>query len=523
MKMDDPGYERLSGLDHAFLHFETAETYMHVALTAIFEEGSLARPDGGIDVERVRAHVASRLHMLPRYRQRLHFAPVTGDPVWVDDHAFDIDLHVRHSHLPRPGTDEQLKGLIARLLERPLDRRRPLWEIYVVEGLPGRRFAVLFKVHHCMVDGIAGIGLLAALLSPVADAEVPPARPWSPRPVPSTSQMLRDEVRRRTDASFGLLRSLPGALASGGGAAGARLASLAGFLGAGVRSAAETPLNGPVGPHRRVEWLEFDLAEMKEVKTRLGGTLNDVVLTTVAGAMRRYLGRRGAACEGEFRALIPVSTRTVDESGSGGNRVSAWIAPLPLGEMTPAERFSVIGRLTSTYRENQEEQGAEVLTATAEWTTALPLAAAVRLISRSRAFNVVITNVPGPPVPFHLLDAPMVTGVPHVPLFENQGLGIALLSYAGRFSYGLVGEWDLLPDIECLAEAIEESWAELRSAAGVAMVERTGRGAESDSSSLAEGVWRGEVRTAPLEQAGPLPPGPNGSGVGDREASAAPH
>ena len=150
--------------------------------------------------------------------------------------------------------------------------------------------------------------------------------------------MLRDEVRRRTDASFDLLRSLPGALASGGGTAGARLASLAGFLGAGVRSAAETPLNGPVGPHRRVEWLEFDLGEMKEVKKRLGGTLNDVVLATVAGAMRRYLGRRGAACEGEFRALIPVSTRTVDESGSGGNRVSAWIAPLPLDEMTTAER-----------------------------------------------------------------------------------------------------------------------------------------------------------------------------------------
>jgi len=517
--MDDTGYERLSGLDHAFLHFETNETYMHVALTAIFEEGSLARPDGGIDVERVRAHVASRLHLLPRYRQRLHFAPVTGDPVWVDDHAFDLDLHVRHSHLPRPGSDEQLKGLVARLLERPLDRRRPLWEIYVIEGLPGRRFAVLFKVHHCMVDGIAGIGLLAALLSPVAETDVPPARPWSPRPIPAASQMLRDEVRRRADASFGLLRSLPGALASGGGAAGSRLASLAGFLGAGVRSAAETPLNGPVGPHRRVEWLEFDLGEMKEVKNRLGGTLNDVVLATVASAMRRYLSRQGAVCEGEFRALIPVSTRTVDESGSGGNRVSAWIAPLPLGEMSPVERFAAIGRLTAAYRENQEERGAEVLTATAEWTTALPLAAAVRLISRSRAFNVIITNVPGPPVPFHLLDAPMVTGVPHVPLFENQGLGIALLSYAGRFSYGLVGEWDLLPDIERLGESIEEAWAELRVAAGVAVA--------ADSKSdvdgpilLASGRRRGEEPSV-AEEGMPAGAG-EGRGREAREATASP-
>lgn len=465
--MSDDGYVRLSGLDHAFLHFETPPTYMHVALTAIFDGGSLARPDGGIDIERVRRHVASRLHLLPRYRQRLHFVPVTGDPVWVDDDAFDLDLHVRHSHLPCPGTDQQLKSLIARLLERPLDRRRPLWEMYFVEGLPGNRFAMLCKVHHCMVDGIAGIELLAALLSPVAETRIEAPRPWTPRPVPPASQLLRDELRRRTDASLGVLRALPEVVASSGGAAAARLSSLAGFLGAGVRNAADTPFNGPVGPHRRVEWLEFDLAEMKEVKKRLGGTLNDVVLATVAGAVRRYLTQHGAGCDGEFRALIPVSTRTVDERG-GGNRVSAWLAPLPLEDARPLERFAAIRRLTAAYRDNHEERGAEVLTETAEWTTALPLAAAVRLISRSKAFNVVVTNVPGPPVPFYLLDAQMVAGYPHVPLFQNQGLGIALLSYGGRFSYGLVGEWDLLPDIERLGVAIEAAYGELRAAAGVA-------------------------------------------------------
>ena len=466
--MNDEGYVRLSGLDHAFLHFETPATYMHVALTAIFDGGSLSLPDGGIDIERIRAHVASRLHLLPRYRQRLHHVPLTGDPVWVDDDAFDLELHVRHSHLPRPGTDAQLKGLIARLLERPLDRRRPLWEMYFVEGLPGNRFAMLCKVHHCMVDGIAGIELLAAQLSPVAETRIEPPRPWTPRPVPPTSRLLRDELRRRTDASLGLLRALPEAVSSSGGAAAARLSSLAGFLGAGVRNAADTPLNGPVGPHRRVEWLEFDLAEMKEIKKRLGGTLNDGVLATVAGAVRRYLTQHGAACDGEFRALIPVSTRTVDERGNGGNRVSAWLAPLPLEDARPLDRFDAICRLTAAYRENHEERGAEVLTETAEWTTALPLAAAVRLISRSKAFNVIVTNVPGPPVPFYLLDAPMVAGYPHVPLFENQGLGIALLSYAGRFSYGLVGEWDLLPDIERLGAAIAASYAELREASGVA-------------------------------------------------------
>lgn len=463
--MSGEGYERLSGLDHAFLHFETPSTYMHVALTAIFDAGSLARPDGGIDIERVRAHVASRLHLIPRYRQRLHYVPLTNDPVWVDDDAFELEFHVRHSHLPRPGTEAQLKTLVARILERPLDRKRPLWEMWFIEGLPGNRFAMLCKVHHCMVDGIAGIDLLAALLNPVATHTIERAQPWAPRPLPTSAQLLRDEVRRRADASLGLVRGLGGALA---GADGGRLASLWSFLRSGVQSAAATPFNAPVGPHRRVEWLTFDLDEMKAVKQSLGGTLNDVVLATVAGAMRRYLTQHAALAPGsEFRALIPVSTRQAGAGGEIGNHVSAWIALLPLDDVSPRERFAKIGRLTAAYREQHEERGAQVLTETAEWTTALPLAAAVRLISKTRAFNVIVTNVPGPPVPFYLLDAPMVAGYPHVPLFENQGLGIALLSYAGRFSYGLVGEWDLLPDIERLGSCIEAAYAELRDAAGV--------------------------------------------------------
>jgi len=467
--MSGEGYVRLSGLDHAFLHFETPSTYMHVALTAIFEGGSLARPDGGIDIERVRAHVASRLHHLPRYRQRLHYVPLTNDPVWVDDDAFELGYHVRHSHLPRPGSEEQLKTFVGRVLERPLDRKRPLWEMWFVEGLPGGRFAMLCKVHHCMVDGIAGIELLAALLSPVPDAKIERPQPWRPRPLPSERELMRDELRRRADASLDVVKSLPGLLAgSTSGGVGGRLGSLWSFVRSGVQNAARTPFNGPVGPHRRVAWVGFDLAEMKSVKQRLGGTLNDVVLATVSGALRRYLAHHGAGpVEGEFRALIPVSTRTTDEQGQPGNRVSAWIAPLPLAEDRPLERYDQICALTAAYRENHEERGATVLTDTAEWTTALPLAAAVRLISRTKAFNVIVTNVPGPPVPFYLLDAPMLAGYPHVPLFENQGLGIALLSYAGRFYFGLVGEWDLLPDIDRLAGWIDASYAELREAAGI--------------------------------------------------------
>jgi len=467
--MSEAAYVRLSGLDHAFLHFETPATYMHVALTAIFDAGSLGRSDGGIEIERVRAHVASRLHLLPRYRQRLHYVPLTNDPVWVDDDAFEPEYHVRHSHLPRPGSEAQLKTLVSRILERPLDRKRPLWEMWFIEGLPGGRFAMLCKVHHCMVDGIAGIELLAALLSPVPETRIERPRPWSPQPLPAAAQLVRDELRRRADASLGLVRGLSHVVASAGRTGvGARLGSLWGFLRSGVQNAASTPFNAPVGPHRRVEWLGFDLAEMKEIKKRLGGTLNDVVLATVTGAMRRYLGHHGASVEeGEFRALIPVSTRTTSDQGEPGNRVSAWIAPLPLDDSRPLERYDRICRLTSAYRDNHEERGAQVLTSTAEWTTALPLAAAVRLISKTRAFNVIVTNVPGPPVPFFLLDASMLTAYPHVPLFENQGIGIALLSYAGKLYFGLVGEWDLLPDLDRLASWVEASYAELREAAGM--------------------------------------------------------
>lgn len=470
--MRGEGYERLSGLDHAFLHFETPESYMHLGLTAVFAAGSLARPDGGIDIERIRAHVASRLHLLPRYRQRLQFVPLTLDPVWVDDDEFDLDYHVRHHHLPRPGSDAQLKTLVARLLERPLDRKRPLWEMSFIEGLPGNRFAMLCKVHHCMVDGIAGIDLLAALLGPAPEQHVERARPWVPARPPSDARLVRDELRRRAQGSLGMLRGLPSLVADDARASiGERLGSLWGFLRAGVRQAADTPINQPIGPHRRVEWLSFDLAEMKEIKKRLGGTLNDVVLATVSGAMRRFLAHRRASVPGgeggEFRALVPVSTRAAAERGEAGNRVSAWIAPLPLEEANPTLRFRRICELTAAYRGNHEERGAEVLTGTAEWTTAHILGLAIRLISRSRAFNVIVTNVPGPPVPFYLLDAEMLSGYPHVPLFDGQGLGIALLSYAGRLSFGLVGEWDLLPDIDRLAGWVEASYAELREAAGL--------------------------------------------------------
>jgi len=468
--MKKPAYERLSGLDQSFLHFESPNCYMHVALTTIFEAGSLARPRGGIDIKRVRRYVASRLHLLPRYRQRLTYIPFVQDPVWIDDDRFELDYHVRHTHLPQPGTDRQLQTLCARILERPLDRSKPLWETWFIEGLPGGRFAMLSKVHHCMVDGIAGVDLLAALLTIAPHDQIGKPERWVPRPAPPGRSMLGDDVMRRARASLDAVRRLP-RWAEMAGADRAdwmsRLSALWGLVRAGVQGAADTPFNQPIGPHRRMDWLRFDLGEVKAVKNRLGGTVNDVVLATVAGALRRFLERRQAALDVDIRALVPVSTRTTDQRGVPGNRVSAWLAPLAVGERDPRVRYVRIRDKTSSYKENQQASGAQMLTETADWTTSVALGLAVRLISKVRAFNLIITNVPGPQMPLYLLDAAMVGGYPHVPLFENQGLGIALFSYAGHLNWGLVGDWDLMPDLHQFHDHISAAFVELREAAGL--------------------------------------------------------
>lgn len=456
-------HARLSGLDQSFLHFETPSAYMHVALTAIFDPGSLSIADGGIDFASIRSHIASRLHLIPRYRQRLHYTPLSSEPVWVDDGDFDLDYHVRHSHLPTPGTEAQLKTLVARLLERPLDRRRPLWEMTFIEGLPEGRFAMLTKVHHCLVDGIAGMDILAALLDPAPVMRIQPAPPWTPLPPPSGPTLIASAMRRRGAASLRFLQHLP----RFGGEIGTRLASLVGLLRTGLSRVTSSPINGDIGPHRRVEWVHVDLAQVKEIRRRLGGTVNDVVLAVVCGALRRLHLRARAGFDGAFRVLVPVSTRATSERGDTGNRVSAWIADLPLDEPDVRARHRRICATTEALRGNQAEQNASLLVETAEWTPPIAIAMSVKLIRQVRLFNLIVTNIPGPAFPLYLLDAPMVAGHPHVPLFDNQGLGIALLSYDGRLSFGLVADWDVVHDLAEVADSVEASFDELRVAASV--------------------------------------------------------
>jgi len=476
-----PHYERLTGLDNSFLLLEGRNTYMHIAVTAVFERGTIARPKGGVDIDSIRRYVASRLHHIPRYRQRLAAVPVLNEPVWIDDDQFDLGYHVRHTSLPKPGNTRQLQDLCARILERHLDRARPLWEIWIVEGLPRGRFAMISKVHHCMVDGIGGVGLLAALLGLEPNRRIESPAAWQPRPAPSNAAMLRSETLRRARSTVELGRKLGRALGHAD-----RLPGVVRTQGAALWKLARTglgrtnglPFTGEVGPHRRIEWRTMVLADLKRIRHGLGGTLNDVVLALVAGAMRRYLASR--ACNPArlaVRAAVPVNVRTDGDAGSG-NRVSAWLVDLPIADPDPWRRLYAIRKITHSLKSSHQAESASALAEAADWTSPSVLGMFLQLVNRTRPYDVVVTNVPGPQVPLYLLDAPMVAAYPHLPLFEGQGLGIALLSYDGKLAWGLTGEWDLVPDLDAFAASLVtslEELSQLAAAVGRATSERTTR------------------------------------------------
>jgi len=462
-------YERLSALDYSFLAFEGPTTCMHIAAVVVFETGPLASKGGGVDVARIRRHVASRLPHMPRYRQRLAYIPFENHPVWVDDERFELEYHVRHTSLPRPGTDAQLRELAARLLERPLHRGRPLWEIWVVEGLAGDRFALVMKVHHCMVDGLAGVELLSALLSPLPEAAVEEPVEWRPRLAPSASTLFSDELSRRLRMSADLLRGVRDAVREPrrrGRDIGPKLAAAWRLLRDSARRPVRTPLNQPIGPYRRFGWVEHDLAVIKEIKHQLGGTVNDVVLAVMAGAVRDFFERREFCAEGlDFRVAVPVNVRTEQERRSGGNRVSAWLLSLPIHERYSARRLQAVRAQSLQVKDSGLASGAELLAQAAEWTSANVLNLGALLANQAQPFNVIVTNVPGPQMPLYLDGAPMSALYPQVPLFESQCLGVALFSYAGKLFWGFNGDFDALPDLDQFVQAIERSFRTLRKAA----------------------------------------------------------
>jgi WS/DGAT/MGAT family acyltransferase len=461
-------YDHLTFLDNSFLILEAPNAPMHIAGTATFAGGNLIGADGALDIDTIRAYVASRLHLIPRYRQRLTTLPLHRRPIWVDDPHFNIHYHVRHTALPRPGDERQLKRLAARIMAQHLDRSKPLWEIWFVEGLEGNRFAMVSKIHHCMVDGVSSVDLLNVLLQPHPSDEIEEAPEWVPRPAPTVMDLAAETVEQLAtwpqslgDAVRRTIRDAQDPRSD----LRARLRAARDAF-ADVRTVSATPLNRPIGPHRRFDWLRMSLADVKAVKNALGGTVNDVVLATVSGAIRRFLERHRVDVDHlDFRVMAPVSVRTSDERGTLGNRVSAWMVPLPLGERAPQAALNTIRQTTAQLKEKKEAMGAEVLAQVGEWTPSTLLSLASRMLTRALPFNLVVTNVPGPQLPLYLLSARMLDNFGLIPLTDYLCLGIVLFSYDGQLCWGFTCEWDLVPDLHDLVLDVRAAFAELQEAA----------------------------------------------------------
>ena len=473
--MVDRAYERLSVMDGSFLTFEGRNAHMHVGGAVIFSAGPLLTVGGGVDIGRIREYIGSRLHLVPRYRQRLAYVPIENAPVWIDDERFNLKYHVRHTSLPRPGTVRQLKRLCGRLMSQQLDRSKPLWEIWVVEGLEGgERFGLVCKTHHCMVDGVGGVDLLTVLLRPAPDPAIEEPPPWVARPAPTALQLLRDALARRASVSLEVAEALGGALEQPERSGAQLVETLAGVWQAasvGVLPPADTPLNQPIGPHRRFDWLALDLAEVKAVKDQLGGTVNDIILATAAGAVRRFLQRRRVNVNGlDYRVAIPVNVRRPEEYGTMGNRVSAWLIPLPINERDPRRRLTRVRKATASLKASKQADGVDALIQLGEWSGPLVANVGVRLVSWLQPYNLLVTNVPGPQLPLYLLGAQMHVGYPLAPLFENQCLSVAVFSYNGQVCWGVNADWDRVPDLHAFVDVIKKSFDELRRAAQPATI-----------------------------------------------------
>jgi diacylglycerol O-acyltransferase / wax synthase len=473
--------DRLTGLDTSFLHLERDSAHMHVAGCAIFA-GS-APPYEALVTE-----ILGRLHLVPRYRQRLAHVPLQqGRPVWVDDPHFNISYHVRHTALPRPGGDRELKRLCGRVFSQALDRSRPLWELWLVEGLDDDRFALLTKTHHALVDGVSGVDIATVLFdaSPDPMPVAPPEQDWAPRPVPTATQLLADALLERATVPGEIVRGVrrtfrgPRTVARRVGGA---LAGVGAMTGAALNAAPPSPFNVRIGPHRRFTWVQGDLAEFKAIKNALGGTVNDVVLTVVAGGLGRYLRRHGHDTEEtELKAMVPVSVRADVERGALGNRVAAMWAPLPVGLIDPVERLRVVRGSMEGLKESGQAVGAQVLTELSGFAPPTIMAQAARLQARQRLFNLVVTNIPGPQFPLYVMGQQLIAAYPMVPLAENTALGIAIMSYNGQLNFGLVTDYDAVGDIETLADDLRGAMAELAACAGPRPVAPSRRGARRGS------------------------------------------
>jgi diacylglycerol O-acyltransferase / wax synthase len=453
--------DRLTAVDASFLHQEGPNSHMHIGGVTILEGPP---PSMGEFLE----HIRRRLHVVPRYRQKLAYTALdSGRPVWIDDPSFNLEYHIRHTALPTPGRWGQLQDLTARIFSQQLDRSKPLWEMWLIEGLEENRFALISKTHHSLIDGIAGVDLATILfdLSPAPPPPVLPRKAWKPHDEPGAATLL----------TAGLLGAARAGVALADGAVEAllhperalhRAREVAEGIGeivwAGLNPAPETPLNVPIGPHRRFVGVTARLDDFKAVKNAFGGTVNDVVLAVVAGALRTFLISRGGRTEGvELRALVPVSVRTERDELGGGNRIVVMRGPLPVYVADAINRLRFVTQAMAGLKESKQALGAEVIAGAQNFAPPTILAQASRLNFSTRLFNLIVTNVPGPQFPLYVLGREMLQAIPVAFLPENHALAIAIMSYNGQMNFGLLGDFDALPDIDAVGESIAEELSTL--------------------------------------------------------------
>ncbi len=456
--------DRLSAIDASFLAQERDGSHMHIGGIVLFEGPPPTR-------EAFLEHVETRLHLVPRYRQKLVFPRFEmGRPLWIDDPRFNIDYHVRHTALPDPGSIDQLRLLAARIFSQRLDRSKPLWELWLVQGLEDSRFAIINKTHHALVDGVSGVDITTVLFD--LEREPPPLDRedgWLPRPEPSEAQVLAEGVKGLVRTPLGIAERAARAATAPARTLGEMREGAEGIaeaLSSFVAPAPSSPLNVPIGSHRRLTWVHAELAELKAIKNALGGTVNDVFLAVIAGALARWLRTRGVRTEGlELRGAVPVSVRSADEQGELGNRISQMVAPLPVYADDPVERLAIVAAAMRGLKESKQALGAEVIAGLQDFAPPTIFAQASRINFSTRLYNVLVTNVPGPQFPLYLLGRELEELVPVAFLAAERALGVAIMSYNGSVSIGLIADYDAMPDLDAFAAAVEDSVEELLLAA----------------------------------------------------------
>jgi diacylglycerol O-acyltransferase / wax synthase len=480
-------YERLSAQDSMFLHIEKAQQPQHVGSLGILEGGPFRDDEGRFRLDALRDVIAERLHLVPRFRKRVMAVALDqGRPVWVDDEDFDLAYHVRLTALPTPGNEEQLLALFARVQSHLLDRRRPLWELWFVEGLSEGRIAVMQKTHHCLVDGISGVDVATVLFDLAPDVARYEPPPWRPTPPPSGTQLMLESVVERAVEPAEIVRSLRAAL-RGPRQLLDRAKDVAQAVTTNVTTAPRTPWNVPISQHRRWQPVRVPIADAKSIKDaasadpRLGGrvSLNDVVLASVGSGLRAFMLEREEPVAGvDLRVMVPVTMRAKEErdaataegSAALGNRVSMMNAVLPIGSPDPVERLRGVVDGMRELKDSGAAVGADLLLQMGSYVPPTVFAMASRLLVRSRAINLTITNVPGPQFPLYCLGARVLEAFPYVGILDGQALTVAVLSYDGQLGFGITGDRDVLPDLHVLGDGIRQGFVDLGAALGAPVV-----------------------------------------------------